>query len=174
MRRSTGPRQSLSPNAIVVKEFTMSNGGGAIRIRGARTHNLHSVNVDLPLGQLSVLTGPSGSGKSSLAFDTIHAEGQRRFLETLASTSRALFEQLQRPDVDVIENLPPTLCVSQHVTQTRPRSTLATVTEIHDHLRLLWSRFGTPYCYQCGTAIHKHTPAEIVRATLKLDEGRKV
>ncbi|MBI3411468.1 MAG: excinuclease ABC subunit UvrA [Planctomycetes bacterium] len=152
----------------------MANGGGAIRIRGARTHNLHNVNVDLPLGKLSVLTGPSGSGKSSLAFDTLHAEGQRRFLETLGATSRALFEQLQRPDVDVIEYLPPTLCVSQHVSQSRPRSTLATVTEIHDHLRLLWARFGTPYCYQCGSAIQKHSPAEIVRATLRLDEGRKV
>src|SRR5436190_18902081 len=152
----------------------MADSDGWIRIHGARTHNLYSVNLDLPLGRLSVLTGPSGSGKSSLAFDTLYAEGQRRYLETLGTGSRALFEQLQRPDVDVIDNLPPTLCVSQHVAQARPRSTLATITEIHDHLRLLWARLGTPYCYQCGSAIHKHSLAEIVRATLNSGAGRKV
>lgn len=152
----------------------MAGQAGWIRIRGARTHNLHNVNIDLPLGRVTVLTGPSGSGKSSLAFDTLHAEGQRRYLETLPGDTRALFDQLQRPDVDLIEGLPPTLCVSQHAGAPRPRSTLATITEIHDHLRLLWARLGTPHCPQCGDPVHKHSAGEIIRRTLASPEGRKI
>jgi excinuclease ABC subunit A len=152
----------------------MATPGEWIRIRGARTHNLHNVNVDLPRDRLTVITGPSGSGKSSLAFDTIHAEGQRRYLETLRGDARALFHQLQRPAVDLIEGLPPTLCVAQHTTAARPRSTLATVTELHDHLRLLWARLGTPYCPTCQIPVFKHTIAEIVRVTLGQEEGRKI
>src|SRR5262245_15218066 len=131
----------------------MGQDEGWIRIRGARTHNLHSLNLDLPRGRFIAFSGPSGSGKSSLAFDTLHAEGQRRFLLTLASADRALFAQLQRPDVDRIEGLPPTLCVSQHTATPRPRATLGTLTEIHDHLRLLWARLGTPHCPRCGRPI---------------------
>jgi excinuclease ABC subunit A len=152
----------------------MADSGGWIRVRGAREHNLHNVDVDLPRDRLTVLTGPSGSGKSSLAFDTLYAEGQRRYLETLRGDTRALFEQLQRPDVDLVEGLPPTLSVSQHSAAARPRSTLATLTEIHDHLRLLWARAGTPYCYQCGTPVRRYTLAEVVRQALALGEGRKV
>lgn len=152
----------------------MAEQGGWIRVRGARTHNLHNVNVDVPLGRLTVITGPSGSGKSSLAFDTLHAEGQRRYLETLGTGARALFAQLQRPDADVIEGLPPTLCVSQHTGAPRPRSTLATITEIHDHCRLLWARLGIPHCPQCDEPVYKHTVAEIVRQTLQSGEGRKI
>ncbi len=144
-----------------------------IKIRGARTHNLQSLSVDIPRACLTVITGPSGSGKSSLAFDTIFAEGRRRFLETLRGDKRALVQQLQRPDVDAVEGLPPVVCVSQHTAGARPRSTLATVTEIHDHLRLLWSRFGTPYCPNCGIPIRKHTLTEVIRATLA-QEGRKI
>src|ERR1700719_2561483 len=107
-----------------------------IRIRGARTHNLRNLDLDVPRDRLTVFTGPSGSGKSSLAFDTLHAEGQRRYLETLRCDARALFTQLQRPDVDLVDGLPPTLCVAQHMGAPQPRSTLATLTEIHDHLRL--------------------------------------
>src|SRR3954470_5388232 len=118
----------------------MNQSSGAIRVRGTRVHNLRNVDVDIPHDQLTVLTGPSGSGKSSLAFDTLHAESQRRYLETLGRDSRALFEQLQRPDVDLIEGLPPTLCVAQQTGAPRPRSTLATITEIQDHCRLLWAR----------------------------------
>jgi excinuclease ABC subunit A len=145
-----------------------------VRVRGAREHNLQNLDVDLPRDRLTVITGPSGSGKSSLAFDTLFAEGQRRYLETLRIDARAWFEQLQRPDVDVVEGLPPTLSVEQHAGSARPRSTLATLTEIHDHLRLLWARLGTPYCYQCGRPIRRQSVAEIVRQTLALEEGRKV
>jgi excinuclease ABC subunit A len=164
----------LSPVSRPVKGRAMAESGGWLRVRGAREHNLHNVNVDLPRDRLTVLTGPSGSGKSSLAFDTLYAEGQRRYLETLRGDTRALFEQLRRPDVDLVEGLPPTLCVSQNPGASRPRSTLATLTEIHDHLRLLWARAGTPHCYRCGAPIGRHTPAEIARQTLALGEGRKV
>ncbi|MCI0682980.1 MAG: ATP-binding cassette domain-containing protein [Gemmataceae bacterium] len=152
----------------------MAEAAGWIRLRGARTHNLRNVDADLPRACLTVITGPSGSGKSSLAFDTLHAEGQRRYLETLRAGTRALFAQLPRPDIDQLEGLPPTVCISQRTTAPRPRSTLATVTEIHDHLRLLWARLGTPHCWQCGGPIRKHTVADIVRAAFTRGEGRKV
>lgn len=152
----------------------MAEPAGWIRLRGARTHNLRNVDADIPRACLTVITGPSGSGKSSLAFDTLHAEGQRRYLETLRAGTRTLFAALPRPDVDLLEGLPPTVCISQRTVSPRPRSTLATVTEIHDHLRLLWARLGTPHCWQCGNPIRKHTIAEIVRATFTRGEGRKV
>jgi excinuclease ABC subunit A len=145
-----------------------------IRIRGARTHNLRNLDVDVPRDCLTVFTGPSGSGKSSLAFDTIHAEGQRRYLETLRCDTRALFSQLQRPDVDQVDGLPPTLCVAQQAGSAQRRSTLATITEIHDHLRLLWARLGTPHCLECGRAVIKQSVPEIVRQTLALEDGHKV
>src|SRR5262245_32369158 len=152
----------------------MAEAAGWIRVRGARTHNLRSLDADLPRACLTVITGPSGSGKSSFAFDTLYAEGQRRYLETLGSGNRALFTQLRRPDVDLVDGLPPVVCVGQRVGSPRPRSTLATVTQIHDHLRLLWARLGTPHCPNCGRPIRKHTVADIVRATLARGEGRKV
>src|SRR5262245_11011037 len=164
----------LPPVSRAVKRGTMADSGGWIRVRRAREHNLHNVDLALPRDRLTVLTGPSGSGKSSLAFDTLYAEGQRRYLETLRGDTRALFEQLQRPDVDLVEGLPPTLCVSQQTVAARPRSTLATVPEIHDHLRLLWARAGPPHCYHCGRPIRRHSPAEILRETLSLGEGRKI
>ena len=145
-----------------------------IRVRGARTHNLYNLDVEAPRGQFTVITGVSGSGKSSLAFDTLHAEGQRRYLETLTVDARALVHQFQRPDVDCIEGLPPTLAVSQRLGVPRPRSTLATLTEIHDLLRLLFARLGTPHCPECGLVVRKHSLAEIVRATRALPEGRKL
>jgi excinuclease ABC subunit A len=145
-----------------------------IRVRGAREHNLRNIDVNLPRHQLTVLTGPSGSGKSTLAFDTLYAEGQRRYLETLRVDSRALFDQLQRPDVDLVDGLPPTLCVVQHLGHPQPRSTLATLTEIHDHLRLLWARLGTPHCFRCGHPIRRHGFPEIVRQTLDRPRDQKV
>jgi excinuclease ABC subunit A len=144
-----------------------------IEVRGARTHNLQSLTVSIPLDRFTVITGPSGSGKSSLAFDTLYAEGGRRYLETLPGDKRAFFHQLRRPDVDSIDGLPPVICVSQHTAASRPRSTLATITEIHDHLRLLYARFGTRYCPNCAVPIHRHTLSDIVAATLKQD-GRKI
>jgi excinuclease ABC subunit A len=145
-----------------------------IRVRGAREHNLQNIDLDLPRQRLTVLTGPSGSGKSSLAFDTLFAEGQRRYLETLRLDSRALFDQLQRPDVDLVDGLPPTLCVAQQLGPPQPRSTLATLTEIHDHLRLLWARLGVPHCYHCGTPIRRQGLPEIIHETLHGESGGKI
>src|SRR5512135_2741141 len=114
----------------------------SIRLRGVRVHNLKGIDLDLPLDRLVVLTGVSGSGKSSLAFDTLYAEGQRRYIESLSSFARQFLDQLERPDVDLIEGLPPTVAIDQHAGSANPRSTVATVTEIHDYLRLLYARAG--------------------------------
>src|SRR5947199_346268 len=123
----------------------------AITIRGARVHNLQGIDLDLPRDRLVVLTGVSGSGKSSLAFDTIFAEGQRRYLECLSSSARQFLDQLERPDGDAIEGLPPTVAIDQKAGTPNPRSTLGTVTEIYDYLRLFFARVGTPHCPTCGS-----------------------
>jgi excinuclease ABC subunit A len=155
-----------------VKRMNSSTSTGLIQVRGARTHNLYNVSLDVPRGKLVVFTGPSGSGKSSLVFDTIFAEGQRRYLATLPSLPIQLSPR--RPDVDSISGLPPVLSVSQSAGTPRPRSTLATLTEIHDHLRLLWARRGTPYCPDCDLPIVKQTLAEISRQVLAMPAGRKI
>ena len=158
----------------------MSEGSGGnvdsnvIRVRGARVHNLKGIDVDIPRDRLVVLTGVSGSGKSSLAFDTLYAEGQRRYIESLSSYARQFLDQLERPDVDAIEGLPPTVSVDQNRGTTNPRSTVATITEIHDYLRILFARTGTPHCPRCGQAIHRQTPEEMVATVLAMREGRKV
>src|SRR3954469_1829097 len=146
----------------------------AIRVRGARVHNLRDVDVDLPRDRLVVLTGVSGSGKSSLAFDTLYAEGQRRYIESLSSFARQFLDQLERPDVDLIEGLPPTVAIDQRAGTANPRSTVATVTEIHDYLRLLYARAGVPHCPSCGRAIRRQTPEQMVAGVLSMQEGRKV
>jgi excinuclease UvrABC ATPase subunit len=117
-----------------------------IRIRGARTHNLKNINLDLPRNKLIVITGLSGSGKSSLAFDTLYAEGQRRYVESLSAYARQFLQLMEKPDVDMIEGLSPAISIEQKATSHNPRSTVGTVTEIHDYLRLLYARVGTPYC----------------------------
>ena len=146
----------------------------SIQVRGARVHNLKNIDVDLPRDCLVVLTGVSGSGKSSLAFDTIYAEGQRRYLECLSGYTRQFLDQLERPDVDSIEGLPPTVAIDQRAGTPNPRSTLGTVTEIYDYLRLLFARAGVPHCPSCDSPIHRQTPEQIVTQLLKLRDGQKV
>ena len=147
---------------------------GVIRIRGARTHNLQNVDLDIPQHQLVVMTGLSGSGKSSLAFDTLLAEGQRQFVESLSVYARQFINQLERPDVDVIEGLQPTIAIDQNPTSHNPRSTVATVTEIYDFLRVLMARVGDVACPDCGTPISQQKPTEIQKAIEALPNKTKV
>ncbi|NLB37896.1 MAG: excinuclease ABC subunit UvrA, partial [Clostridiales bacterium] len=145
-----------------------------IIIRGAREHNLKNVNLTLPRNKLIVFTGLSGSGKSSLAFDTIYAEGQRRFIESLSAYALQILGQIDMPDVDLIEGLSPTISSDQRTTSHNPRSTVGTVTEIHDYLRLLYARVGTPHCPDCGKEITQQTVDQMVDAILLLPEGTRI
>src|SRR5215212_1443751 len=138
----------------------------AIQVRGARTHNLQNVDVDIPRNRLVVITGVSGSGKSSLAFDTLLAEGQRQYVQSLSVYARQFFEQMERPDVDHIEGLQPTIAIDQKPAAPNPRSTVGTITEIYDYIRLLMSRAGTVLCPNCDTPIVQQTAAEI-EATIR-------
>src|SRR5438034_1821874 len=145
-----------------------------IIVRGARQHNLKNINVEIPRNQLTVVTGLSGSGKSSLAFDTIYAEGQRRYVESLTAYARQFLDRLEPPDVDSIEGLSPAISIEQKTAARSPRSTVGTVTEIYDYLRLLFSSIGIPHCYQCAKPIAKQTPDQIVRHLKALPEGERV
>jgi excinuclease ABC subunit A len=142
-------------------------------IRGAREHNLRDVSVDLPRDKLIVFTGLSGSGKSSLAFDTIYAEGQRRYVESLSSYARQFLGQMDKPDVDFIEGLSPAISIDQKSASKNPRSTVGTVTEIYDYLRLLFARIGVPHCPEHGVVISRQTPQQIVDRILELPEGTR-
>ena len=145
----------------------------AIRIRGARVHNLQHVDLDIPREQLVVITGPSGSGKSSLALDTLFAEGQRQYIETLSVYARQFFNQRERPDVDLVDGLEPTICIDQRPGNQNPRSTVATVTEIYDYLRLMMARLGQSHCYQCGSPIRQQSHTQILDRLMQLPTGTK-
>ena len=143
-------------------------------VRGARQHNLKNITVEIPRDKLVVITGLSGSGKSSLAFDTIYAEGQRRYVESLSAYARQFLGEMDKPDVDMIEGLSPAVSIDQKSTSRNPRSTVATVTEIYDHMRLLWARIGKPHCPECGRPIVQQTAEQIVDQVLGLQEGTRV
>jgi excinuclease ABC subunit A len=145
-----------------------------ISVRGARQHNLRDINVRIPRNTLTVVTGLSGSGKSSLAFDTIYAEGQRRYVETLSAYARQFLDQIERPDVDSIEGLSPAISIEQKTTSRSPRSTVGTITEIYDYLRLLYASIGTPHCPNCGRPIARQTADQIVQRVLELGKGERV
>ncbi len=172
MRQNDEPyfKHVVSKN-ILMYNFVMSD---RITIKGAREHNLKNVSLEIPKNELVVFTGVSGSGKSSLAFDTIFAEGQRRYIESLSTYARQFLGQMDKPDVDYIDGLTPAISIDQKSTSNNPRSTVGTVTEIYDYLRLLYARVGTPYCPKCGKPIKPQTIDEITASILKLPEGTKI
>jgi excinuclease ABC subunit A len=145
-----------------------------IVVRGARVHNLKNIDLEIPHNALTVVTGVSGSGKSSLAFDTIYAEGQRRYVESLSSYARQFLERIEKPDADVIDGIAPAVAIRQKNTTRNPRSTVATATEIYDYLRLLYARIGRTYCGVCGQEIKKDTVDEVADRMMALPEGTRL
>ena len=145
----------------------------SIIIRGARVNNLKNINLEIPRDQLVILTGLSGSGKSSLAFDTIYAEGHRRFVESLSSYARQFLGQMDKPEVDLIEGLSPAIAIDQKTTSKNPRSTVGTVTEIYDYLRLLYARIGIPHCPVCGKEIRRQSTDTIIDKIMEFPEGER-
>src|SRR3990167_4676920 len=145
-----------------------------IEVRGAREHNLKNISVDIPKNQLVVITGLSGSGKSSLAFDTIYAEGHRRYVESLSAYARQFLGAANKPDVDSIEGLSPAISIDQKSSSSNPRSTVGTITEIYDYLLLLYARVGTPHCPKCGQLINPQTIDQIVDQVMSLPEGSRI
>ena len=146
----------------------------SIVVRGARVHNLKNIDFDIPHNQLTVVTGVSGSGKSSLAFDTIYAEGQRRYVESLSAYARQFLERIEKPDVDLIDGIAPAIAIRQKNTTRNPRSTVATATEIYDYLRLLYARVGRTFCRNCGQEVKKDTVDEVAQTILGLPEGTRL
>ena len=144
-----------------------------IHIKGARQHNLKNLDLDIPRDQLVVVCGPSGSGKSTLAFDIVYAEGQRRYVESLSAYARQFLPQLDKPDVDLIEGLSPAISLEQGTTSKNPRSTVGTVTEIYDFLRVFFARLGTPFCPECGKPIQAQTSDEIITSITAMEDGTK-
>src|SRR5437879_947247 len=138
----------------------------SITVRGARQHNLKNISLEIPRNSLSVITGLSGSGKSSLAFDTIYAEGQRRYVESLSAYARQFLDQMERPEVDSIDGLSPSIAIEQKTTTRSPRSTVGTITEIYDYLRVVYSSIGVPHCPNCGRAIARQTANPILEQVI--------
>src|SRR3989441_4531842 len=157
--RSPLPQEPMEPDSIFVK--------------GAREHNLKGITLDIPKKKLVVFTGLSGSGKSSVAFDTIYAEGQRRSVESLSAYARQFLGQMDKPDVDFIEGLSPAISIDQKSASRNPRSTVGTITEVYDYLRLLYARIGVPHCPNCGQLVSRQTPQQIVDRVLELPEGTR-
>jgi len=145
-----------------------------ISVHGARMHNLKNVSVEIPRDSLTVITGLSGSGKSTLAFDTIYAEGQRRYVETLSPYARQFLDQMERPEVDSIDGLSPAISIEQKTTNRSPRSTVGTITEIYDYLRLLWSSIGVPHCPNCNVPISKQSTQQILEQILGLRQDERI
>src|ERR1700712_4894323 len=145
-----------------------------ITVHGARQHNLKNIDVQIPRNTLTVITGLSGSGKSSLAFDTIYAEGQRRYVETLSPYARQFLDQMERPDVDSIDGLSPAISIEQKTTNRSPRSTVGTVTEIYDYLRVLYSAIGIPHCPNCGHEISRQSTEQILQQIMALQHNDRV
>src|SRR5271166_4806146 len=171
------PQKAPSPenSAESVEQAAYRIGEGrVISLRGAREHNLKNVDLTIPRDKLVVFTGLSGSGKSSLAFDTIYAEGQRRYVESLSAYARQFLEMMQKPDVDQIDGLSPAIAIEQKTTSKNPRSTVGTVTEIHDYMRLLWARAGIPYSPATGLPIESQTVSQMVDRVLSLPERTRL
>jgi excinuclease ABC subunit A len=145
-----------------------------ITIKGAREHNLKNIDIEIPRDTFTVITGLSGSGKSSLAFDTIYAEGQRRYIESLSAYARQFLDMLEKPDVDLIEGLSPAISIEQKSTTGNPRSTVGTVTEIYDYLRLLFARVGKPHCYNCGKPVKKQSSSQIIQSIISTFKNKKI
>src|SRR5580692_8882157 len=145
-----------------------------ITVHGARQHNLKNIDVEIPRNTFTVITGLSGSGKSSLAFDTIYAEGQRRYVETLSPYARQFLDQMERPEVDSIDGLSPAISIEQKTTNRSPRSTVGTITEIYDYLRVLYASIGIPHCPNCGNPISRQTPEQILEQVLALKTNERV
>src|SRR5690349_4964172 len=146
----------------------------ALIVRGAREHNLKDVSVEIPRHTLTVITGLSGSGTSSLAFDTIYAEGQRRYVESLSAYARQFLGLMDKPDVDAIEGLSPAISIEQKTAGANPRSTVGTITEVYDYLRLLWARTGTPHCPKDGTPVERQSASQITDLVMQWPEGAKI
>ncbi|MEW6214362.1 MAG: ABC-ATPase UvrA, partial [Nitrospirota bacterium] len=147
---------------------------GFITIKGARENNLKNIDLSIPRDTITVITGPSGSGKSSLAIDTIYAEGQRRYVESLSAYARQFLEQLRKPDMDYIEGLSPSIAIDQKTVRKSPRSTVGTITEIYDYIRVLYTRIGMPYCYNCGSTISKQESKDIINSVMSLPQGSRL
>jgi excinuclease ABC subunit A len=163
---------------LATKELTPANTDfrpeqESIRVRGARVHNLKNISVEIPHNAITVVTGVSGSGKSSLAFDTIYAEGQRRYVESLSAYARQFLERMEKPDVDEISGIAPAVAIRQKNSTRNPRSTVATATEIYDYLRLLFARCGQTFCIKCGAEVRRDSPDEIATRILSLAPGRR-